>query len=59
MFLRVVLGPTLFVVFINDLDDVILMVDGFIYKFADDTKYGRVVEDKSDCIIMQENIHHR
>ena len=27
-----VLGPTLFVVFINDLDDVILLVDGFIYK---------------------------
>ena len=29
-----VLGPTCFVVFINDLDDVISLVDGFIFKFV-------------------------
>ena len=34
------------------------LVDGFIYKFADDTKYGRVVVHESDRIIMQDNINH-
>ena len=33
-----VLGPTCFVVFINDLDDVLDLVNGFVSKFADDTK---------------------
>ena len=32
-----VLGPTLFVVFINDLDDVVNLVDGFVSKLADHT----------------------
>ena len=52
-----VLGPTCFVVFINDLDDVISLVDGFIFKFADDTKAGRIIVDESDRKIMQENIN--
>ena len=39
-----VLGPTLFVIFINDLDAVVDLVDGFISKFANDTKIRE--EDK-------------
>ena len=42
------LGPTPFVVFINDLDDVVNLVDGFVSKFADDTKYGRVIRGEED-----------
>ena len=38
-----VLGPTCFVVFINDPDEVLDIVDGFVYRFADDTKYARVI----------------
>ena len=52
-----VLGPTCFLIFINDLDEVISLVDGFIYKFADDTKCGRTIVDDSDRMIMQENIN--
>ena len=32
-----VLGPTCFVLFINDLDEVLGLVNGFVSKFADDT----------------------
>ena len=41
------LGPCLFVIFINDID---LAVDtvGFIVKFADDSKAGRVVDSVED-----------
>ena len=52
-----VLGPTLFVIFINDLDGVVDLVDGFISKFADDTKYGRVVRSEEDCAKMQCDIN--
>ena len=50
------LGPTCFIVFINDIDEVLELVDGFVYKFADDTKYGRVVHDDADRAIMQRDI---
>ena len=43
-----VLGPTLFVVFINPIDRVLEDLSGFLSKFADDTKVGRVVECDSD-----------
>ncbi len=48
-----VLGPILFLIFINDLDSVAPMVE-IIRKFADDTKVGnsaRTVKDRED---MQE-----
>jgi ribonuclease P/MRP protein subunit RPP40 len=43
----------LFVIFINDID---LAVDamGFIVKFADDSKAGRVVDSQEDRIAFQE-----
>ena len=47
------LGPCLFVIFINDID---LAVDalGFIIKFADDSKAGRVVDCQEDRDSFQE-----
>ena len=50
-----VLGPTCFVVFINDLDEVLDLVDGFISRFAD-TKYGRIICNEEDYEKMQSNI---
>ena len=51
-----VLGPTCFVVFINDIDEVVDLVSGFISKFADDTKYGRVIRSEEDRVEMQRDI---
>ena len=44
-------------VFINDLDEVLDLVNGFVYKFADDTKYGLVIRSEEDQRAMQENIN--
>ena len=46
-----VLGPILFQIFINDLDDAIKQADPqtIVYKFADDTKLGRIVENDEDA----------
>ena len=52
-----VLGPTCFVIFINDIDDVLNLVSRFVYKFVDDTKYVRVVTDDKDKEAMQANIN--
>ena len=52
-----VLGPTCFVIFINDLDEILDLVNGFVYKFADDTKYGRVIRTEEDQACMQNNIN--
>ena len=52
-------GPTCFVVFINYLDEVLDLVDGFISKFADDTKYGRIICNEEDYEKMQSNIVRR
>ena len=50
------LGPCLFVIFINDID---LAVDtvGFIIKFADDSKAGRVVDSQEDREAFQEMLN--
>ena len=50
-------GPTCFVIFINDIDDVLNLVSRFVYKFVDDTKYVRVVIDDKDREAMQANIN--
>ena len=51
-----VLGPTCFVVFIDDLDDVLDLVNRFVSKFTDDTKYGRIIRDKDDRKAMKPDI---
>ena len=49
-----VLGPLLFIVFINDIDEA---VEGAsLYKFADDTKMLRVVNSEEDQENMQMNL---
>ena len=50
------LGPCLFVIFINDID---LAVDtvGFIVKFADDSKVGRVVDSQQDREAFQDMLN--
>ena len=52
-----VLGPVCFVVFINDLDEVLDLVNGFVFKFADDTKCGRIIRDEQDRVSMQDDIN--
>ena len=51
-----VLGPILFVLYINDLPDVV-DVDSNIYMFADDTKLYREMSDVKDEAILQDDIN--
>ena len=48
-----VLGPILFLVYINDLEE---GVTGIILKFADDTKLFRKVKDIGDKFFLQDDI---
>ena len=48
-----VLGPLLFIVFINDIVD---EISSHIYLFADDTKLFRVIKQENDREILQEDI---
>ena len=50
-----VLGPLLFVVYINDMPEVIDK-DSIVYLFADDTKLFRVVNNVADSALMQRDI---
>ena len=50
-----VLGPLLFIVFINDIDGVIDMYT-MISKFADDTKLFRIVNSDADRAALQADI---
>ena len=50
-----VLGPVLFVVFINDLP---LNVESDVYMFADDTKLYREIANQSDIEIVQNDINN-
>ena len=48
-----VLGPLLFIIYINDLDT---GISSDVSKFADDTKIGRVIESDQDAAILQEEL---
>ena len=48
-----VLGPLLFVIFINDIDDCAENID-ILLKFADDTKLGHNASSIEECVITQE-----
>jgi ribonucleases P/MRP protein subunit RPP40 len=48
-----VLGPLLFLIYINDLDD---GIDSKLVKFADDTKVGREVATVQDVEIMRDDL---
>ena len=50
------LGPTLFLIFINCIDNCINTITGIISKFADDTKVGRVVANENDREELQREI---
>lgn len=49
-----VLGPVLFLVFINDLDT---GIDSMVFKFADDTKLLSVANDVIDCESLQKDLN--
>jgi len=48
------LGPVLFLIFINDLD---FGIKSWILKFADDTKIFNHVSGKADVETLQEDLH--
>jgi ribonuclease P/MRP protein subunit RPP40 len=52
-----VLGPILFLIYINDIDCAIDCVTTFMKKFADDTKLGTVTDNVSQCEKLQEQIN--
>ena len=52
-----VLGPTLFVIFINDIDCAVDVTGSVLLKFADDTKWAMVVDTEEQSQAFQEGIH--
>ena len=48
-----VLGPILFLVYVNDLTNSVL---SNLYMFADDTKLYRAIKAKDDCDILQQDL---
>ena len=52
-----VLGPTLFLIFINDIDDAVEVTNSILLKFADDTKVGMVVESEEQRQELQATIN--
>jgi len=50
-----VIGPILFLIFINDID-CIMHEDTKLYKFADDSKFGRRIRTPTDAAILQADL---
>ena len=51
-----VLGPLLFVIFINDIDTAVDTVHCLILKYADDTKGLRVVDTEDQARLLQTDL---
>ena len=47
-----VLGPCLFLMVINDIDQAVEGVGGMIKKFAEDTKWGKKVMNEEDMVVF-------
>ena len=52
------LGPILFIVLINDIDGAVDILTSIMSKFADDTKWGRIVESEEDREKFQEGLNN-
>ena len=52
-----VFGPTLFLIFINDIDRAVDVTSSVLLKFADDTKVARVVECQEQRLELQNTIN--
>ena len=52
-----VLGPILFVIYINDIDNCLSDKEGIIPKFADDTKVAKIVNNSQTAEEMQDIIN--
>jgi ribonuclease P/MRP protein subunit RPP40 len=52
-----VLGPTLFLIFINDIDRAVDVTSTVLLKFADDTKVARMVESEEQRGELQSAIN--
>ena len=50
------LGPALFLIFINDIDTAVDLTASLLSKFADDTKWARVVESDEDRKKFQDGL---
>ena len=53
-----VLGPILFLIYINDIDGAVDCATTFMKKFADDTKLADVTDTDDDCEKLQEQINN-
>ena len=51
-----VLGPVLFTIFINDIDTVITDPRTKMFKYADDSKFGRPIRSETDALSLQSAI---
>ena len=50
------LGPILFLIYINDIDDAVDCVETFMKKFADDTKVASVTDNFTQCRRLQDQL---